>query len=287
LSRNEPTQSPSQYSSSLLMELATRARRVRKALLRAVCEAGSGHCGGALSIVEILCALYFHELRVDPARPCWEQRDRFVLSKGHACAALYAVLAEASFLSDEWTHKLRRIDGSFPGHPDMKGTPGVDMTTGSLGQGISAAVGMALGARLLANGARVYCVIGDGESQSGEVWEAAMSAAHYRLDNLVTFLDYNGLQIDGPVVEVLNIEPVTDKWRAFGWHVLDIDGHDFVQILGALDEARITQRRPTIIVAHTVKGRGVSFMEDAVDYHGKAPGKGELELALKEVEGQP
>ncbi|HAG07678.1 MAG: Transketolase domain protein [Clostridia bacterium 62_21] len=264
--------------------LAARARVIRRHIIRMLGEAGSGHPGGSLSATEIVTALYFGVLRVDPARPDWPDRDRFVLSKGHACPVLYAALAERGFFPVEELLTLRRLGSRLQGHPDMRKLPGVEMSTGSLGQGLSAANGMALAARLDGRDYRVYVLLGDGETQEGQVWEAAMAAAHYRLDNLTAFLDYNGLQIDGPCAEVMEVAPVADKWRAFGWHVLEIDGHDFRQILGAVGEARETRGRPTMVVARTVKGKGVSFMENQVDWHGAAPKGDQVQQALAELE---
>ncbi|MEW6398629.1 MAG: transketolase [Bacillota bacterium] len=267
-------------------ELEGIARRVRHHIVRMVAEAGSGHPGGSLSCADILVALYFRVLHVDPNRPEWPERDRFVLSKGHACPALYAVLAERGFfpIEDLWT--LRRLGSHLQGHPDMRKTPGVEASTGSLGQGLSIGLGMALAARLDAAAWRVYVLLGDGEIQEGQVWEAAMAAAHYRADGLTAILDWNGLQIDGPNDEVMSVRPVAEKWRGFGWGVREIDGHRFPEILDALAWARTVRGRPAIILARTVKGRGVSFMEGQVDWHGKAPSPPQAEQALAEVGGE-
>lgn len=261
------------------------ARRVRRHIVRMIGEAGSGHPGGSLSCADILVALYFGALRIDPRRPEWSERDRFVLSKGHACPALYAVLAERGFfpLDDLWT--LRRLGSPLQGHPDMRKTPGVEASTGSLGQGLSVGLGMALAARLDRADWRVYVLLGDGEIQEGQVWEAAMAAAHYRADNLTAIVDWNGLQIDGPNDQVMSIRPLAEKWRAFGWEVREIDGHDFAQILAGLAWAREVKGRPAILLARTVKGKGVSFMEGQVDWHGKAPSREEMERALAELGG--
>lgn len=264
--------------------LEAKARVIRRHIIRMLGEAGSGHPGGSLSATEIVTSLYFHVMRLDPARPDWPDRDRFVLSKGHACPVLYAALAERGFFPVEELLTLRKLGSRLQGHPDMRKLPGVEMSTGSLGQGLSAASGMALAARLDGRDYRVYVLLGDGEIQEGQVWEAAMAAAHYRLDNLTAFIDYNGLQIDGRCCEVMTVEPVADKWRAFGWHVVEIDGHDFRQILGAVEEARETRGRPTMVVARTVKGKGVSFMENQVDWHGTAPKGAQVEQALRELE---
>ncbi len=246
--------------------------------------AKSGHPGGSLSAADILAALYFRVLRVDPSRPGWPERDRFVLSKGHAAPALYAALAERGYFPVEELKTLRRIHSRLQGHPDMRKTPGVEASTGSLGQGLSMAGGMALAGRLDGCDWRVYALLGDGECEEGQVWEAAMAAAHYRLDNLTAFLDNNGLQIDGPIEQVMSPNPLNDKWRAFGWHVIEIDGHDFGQILGAVDEAKKTKGRPTMIVARTIKGKGCSFMENEAEWHGKAPSPEQAEQALRDLE---
>ncbi|HZX46852.1 MAG TPA: transketolase [Clostridia bacterium] len=260
------------------------ALRIRRAIIEMTHAAKSGHPGGSLSSVEILTALYFAIMRIDPERPDWEDRDRFVLSKGHASPALYAALALRGYFPEEALLWFRRIDSMLQGHPDMKGTPGVEMSTGSLGLGFSAACGMALAARLDKKDCRVYTLIGDGEAQEGIIWEASMAAAHYRLDNLTAFLDHNGLQIDGPNEEVMSVEPLAAKWRAFGWEVLQVDGHSFGQIMDAVAKAKLAKGRPTMIIAKTTKGKGVSFMENAAGWHGKAPGDQEKDAALKELE---
>jgi transketolase len=256
------------HTPQLCTQIEETARRVRCHILRMLDAARGGHLGGPLSAVDMLCALYFHHMRVDPLRPKWEDRDRFVLSKGHAAVALYATLAEAGYFPQRELFSYRQLGGSLIGHPDMKKTPGVDMTSGSLGIGISTALGMAIGARILSASWRVYCMIGDGESQSGEVWEAAMAAAHYQLDNLTVLLDYNRLQVDGIVAEVMNIEPLRAKWEAFGWHVQQIDGHSVSEILCALDAATRVEGQPQIIIAHTIKGKGYSEAENVVACHG-------------------
>ncbi len=268
-----------------LRELQERALAVRRDIVEMIALAGSGHPGGSLSGVEIACALYFHAMRIRPAEPDWPERDRFVLSKGHAAPLLYAVLAQAGYFPREELKGLRRIDRMLQGHPDAKGTPGVEVSTGSLGQGIAVANGIALAGKLDGRDYRVYVLVGDGELQEGLVWEAAMAAAHYRLDNVTVFVDYNGFQIDGRIQDVMNPDPVPDKWRAFGWHVLEIDGHDFPQILSAIDTARSVQGKPTAVIARTVKGKGISFMENQVGWHGVAPKPDELERALVELAG--
>lgn len=259
------------------------ARRVRWDIVRMVGEAGSGHPGGSLSCADLMVALYFRVLRVDPAQPQWQERDRFILSKGHACPALYAVLAERGFFPREQLWTLRRLGSPLQGHPDMRKTPGVEASTGSLGQGLSIALGMALAGRLDGATWRVYALLGDGELQEGQVWEAAMAAAHYRAENLTAIVDWNGLQIDGPTDAVMRIQPLPDKWRAFGWAVREADGHDFRDILAALDWARRAEGQPAVVLAHTVKGKGVSFMEGKADWHGKAPAGEQIAKALTEL----
>ncbi len=245
----------------------------------------SGHPGGSLSAVEILTALYFDEMNIDPQNPKKEDRDRFVLSKGHAAPVLYSTLSEKGYFDKNELSSLRKIGAMLQGHPDMKGTPGIEMSTGSLGQGFSVACGMAMASKLDNAPWRVYTLLGDGEVQEGLIWEAAMSAAHYKLDNMVAFLDYNGLQIDGEVEKVMNIGPIVDKFKSFGWNVIEIDGHDFDQIFAALDMARETVGKPTMVIAKTVKGKGVSFMENNAGWHGNAPSDSDLEKALAELGG--
>lgn len=263
--------------------LKSTAAKIRLGALEGVHAAASGHPGGSLSIADIMAYLYFEEMRVDPKNPKWEDRDRFVLSKGHTSPALYAALALKGFFDAEEISKLRQVDSFLQGHPDMKGTPGVDMSTGSLGLGISTACGMALAAKLDGKSSRVYTIVGDGESQEGQVWEAAMFAAHYKLDNLCVVIDWNGLQIDGPVAEIMNPTPHDKKLEAFGFHVISIDGHDFEQIEAAFNEARATKGKPTAIIATTVKGKGVSFMENQVGWHGSAPNDEQYEKAVAEI----
>ncbi|WP_334111009.1 transketolase [Thermodesulfitimonas autotrophica] len=264
-------------------ELERKACAIRQDVIRMLATAGSGHPGGSLSAVEILTALYFQVLRVDPRQPDDPERDRFILSKGHACPALYATLAERGFFPLSWLEDLRRLGSPLQGHPDMRKVPGVEMSTGSLGQGLSVGVGMALAGRLRESGYRVYVLLGDGECQEGQVWEAAMAAAHYRLRNLVAIVDRNGLQIDGPTEEVLALEPLADKWKAFGWSVITVNGHDFGELFSAFESVGYA-RRPTAIIARTVKGKGVSFMESQVDWHGKAPNREQGEQALRELQ---
>lgn len=264
-----------------ITQLEETARQLRISIVKALHKSQSGHTGGSLSAIDMVTALYFHKMRHNAADPAWPERDRFVLSKGHAAPALYAALAEAGYFPKEDMMMLRRLGSHLQGHPDSKGTPGVDVCTGSLGQGLSMANGMALGLKADGKDSRVYAILGDGELQEGQVWEAAMAAAHYRLDNLCALVDANNLQIDGEVSRVMNVAPITDKFQAFGWNVLDIDGHDMGAILGALDAAETVKGRPTVIVARTVKGKGVSFFENKASYHGVPPSDEELPRALE------
>ena len=264
-------------------ELQKIATEIRLGVLKSVHAAASGHPGGSLSIADMMAYLYFEEMNIDPKNPKWEDRDRFVLSKGHCAPALYATLAHRGFFPVEELVTLRRFDSRLQGHPDMKGVPGVDMSTGSLGLGISAACGMALRAKADNLSYRVYTAIGDGESEEGQVWEAAMFAAHYKLDNLVCFVDLNGLQIDGKITEVMNPTPHDEKFRAFGWHVIVINAHDFDEIESALAEARTVKGKPTAIIAKSVKGKNVSFMEDRAEWHGQAPKAEQYEAAMAEL----
>jgi len=260
------------------------ALRARKHIVRMTGAAGSGHPGGSLSAVELLTALYFSEMKHFPAEPQRPDRDRFILSKGHGCPALYAMLGMTGYFAEDELIKLRKLGSILPGHPCMLKTPGVDMSTGSLGQGLSAGNGMALAQRLSGHDHRVFVLMGDGEQQEGQVWEAAMTAAHYKLDNVVGLVDYNGMQIDGTVDEVMEIAPLAAKWRAFGWEVFEIDGHKLDQVLNALDMARQIIGRPSMIVARTVKGKGVSFMEHNLKFHGNAPTDEEVATALQELD---
>ena len=266
-----------------ITNLQQRAKAIRRHIIKMLCEAGSGHPGGSLSAADIMSVLFFEVMKLDPEKPDWPERDRFVLSKGHAAPVLYAALAEKGFLPVEELLTLRKLGSRLQGHPDMKRLPGVEMSTGSLGQGLSAANGMAMGLRLDGGNPRVYALLGDGEVQEGQIWEAAMAAAHYKLDNLTAFLDYNNLQIDGPVETVMGVAPLADKWRAFGWHVIEIDGHNIPQILAAVEEAKATKGQPTMVVARTTKGKGVCFMENQAGWHGNAPKPEQAEEALKEL----
>ncbi len=259
------------------------AAQIRLDILEEVHAASSGHPGGSLSIADIITYLYFEEMNVDPKNPKWDGRDRLVLSKGHTAPALYAALAEKGFFSRDELKGLRHVDSFLQGHPDMKGTPGVDMSTGSLGLGFSSACGMALAAKIDGKDFRTYAIIGDGESEEGQIWEAAMFAAHYKLDNLCAVFDWNGLQIDGPVAEVMNPTPHDKKLEAFGFHVISIDGHDFNAIADAFAEAKTVKGKPTAIIAKTVKGKGVSFMENQVGWHGSAPNDEQYAVAVSDI----
>lgn len=263
--------------------LKEQAKEIRKDIVTMIGQAKSGHPGGSLSAAEILTYLYFEEMNIDPKNPKWEDRDRFVLSKGHAAPVLYAALARRGYFPVEELSTLRKIGSHLQGHPDMNKVPGVDMSTGSLGTGFSAATGMALACKLDQKENYVYTLLGDGELQEGQVWEAAMSAAHYKLDNLIAFVDNNGLQIDGNIDDVLSPNPIDAKFAAFGWHVLTIDGHDFRQIAAAVAAAKAEKGRPTMIVAKTVKGKGVSYMENQAGWHGSAPNEEQVAAALTEL----
>lgn len=274
-------------------DLRLAAARSRLLAVDAVHEAASGHPGGSLSCMDVLTALYFNEMNIDPARPQWEDRDRFVLSKGHCAPALYATLAQRGFFPVEDLKLLRSIKAHLSGHPDMRHVPGVDMSTGSLGQGLSTAVGMAIAAKLKGKDYRTYVICGDGELAEGQIWEAAMAAAKWKLDNLCVFVDVNGLQIDGKTADVMPTEPLDKKFEAFNWNVLKADGHDMDAILDALKKARELKGAPTVVIVSTVKGKGVSFMENQAGWHGKAPNdeqfeqaKAELEAVIKELEAK-
>lgn len=264
-------------------DLVNVTKKMRAHIVEMLAAAGSGHPGGSLSATDIIATLYFKHMHVDPGNPLWEDRDRFVLGKGHAAPALYAALAMRGFFPEEELITLRKIGSRLQGHPCRTETPGVDMSTGSLGQGLSVANGMALAGRLDGRDYYVYCIMGDGELQEGQVWEAAMSAAHYRLDHIIAFVDHNGLQIDGPNSQVMNVEPIDEKFRAFGWNAMRIDGHDLDAIDAAIIAAKATEGKPTVIVCETVKGKGVSFMENVVDWHGVAPNAEQAKRALAEL----
>lgn len=264
-----------------IADLEEKARRLRVAIVKTLHKSQSGHTGGSLSAIDMVCALYFHKMRHNPQDPSWDGRDRFVLSKGHAAPALYVTLAECGYFPVEDLMMLRRLGSHLQGHPDSKGTPGVDVCTGSLGQGLSMANGMALGLKLDGKENRVYAVLGDGELQEGQIWEAAMAAGHYKSDNLCALIDANGLQIDGDVSKVMNVASIGDKFKAFGWNVIEIDGHDMGQIISALDQAEAHKGAPTAIVAKTVKGKGVHLFENKASYHGVTPNDEELPEALR------
>lgn len=254
-----------------IQSIREKAKVIRRHIITMIGEAGGGHPGGSLSSVEIATALYFQVMRINPNEPKDLERDRFILSKGHASALLYAVLAERGYFPVNQLATFRKPWGKLAGHPDMRKVPGVDMTTGSLGQGLSVAIGMALAAKYDKRDNRVYALLGDGEIQEGQVWEAAMAASHFKLDNMTAFIDNNGLQIDGCTAEIMGVEPLADKWKGFGWHVIAIDGHDIGQILAAVEEAKRVKGKPTMVIAKTIKGKGVCFMEGKVEWHGKAP----------------
>jgi transketolase len=275
-----------------LAKLESIAREGRAQIIRMLTHAGSGHPGGSLSVIDILTTLFFNRLRYDPARPRWEDRDRFVLSKGHCVPAQYYCMAKAGFFPMERLITLRKLGSPLQGHPDRVMLPGIEAATGSLGQGLSVAMGMALGLKLAGKRARVYCVVGDGEIQEGQIWESLMSAPSlgapdHHVDNLCVILDYNGIQLDNFVKKILDVEPVTDKLKAFGWPVLEVNGHDIAQVDKALDQAEATRGGPTFIVAHTIKGKGVSFMENDPEWHGKAPKPEEAVRAIREIAGSP
>lgn len=267
-----------------LVRLTEISKNTRKLILETVAEAGSGHPGGSLSAVEILVTLYFYKMKRDPKNPSWEDRDRFILSKGHASPLLFSILAQAGYFPIEELKTFRKINSRLQGHPDFK-APGVEYPGGSLGIGLSVAVGMALAARLDNKSHRIYTLLGDGELQEGQVWEAALTAAKYRLDNLTAIVDRNGIQQDGLTEQIMPLEPLAAKWKAFNWNVIQIDGYNFEQIINALEKAENTINRPTVIIAHTTKGKGVSFMEWSPEWHGKAPKKESLEKIIKEELG--
>jgi len=265
-------------------ELERMAKRLRRHVITMIATAGSGHPGGSLSAADIVTSLYFKIMRHDPKNPQWPDRDRFILSKGHAAPILYAALAECGYFPINELSTLRKLDSRLQGHTDRLLTPGVEMSSGSLGQGLSFGIGIALASKLDARDYQVYVLLGDGECDEGQIWEAAMAAAHYKIDNLTAIVDYNEIQLAGRTCDIMNLEPLADKWRSFNWHVLDINGHDINQILQATKKAKEIKQRPTVIIAHTIKGKGVSFMENNVDFHGKAPTPEETERALKELE---
>ena len=265
-------------------ELEIMAKKVRKGIIEAVYSNNSGHPGGSLSIADILTVLYFKEMNINPKNPKWEDRDRLVLSKGHCSPALYSCLANRGYFPVEDLKTFRNINSYLQGHPDMKNIPGVDMTTGSLGQGLSSANGMAIAGKMEGKNYRVYCILGDGEIEEGQIWEAAMTSAKYKLDNLCVIVDNNNLQIDGTIEEVMRPYPIDEKFKSFGFQIINIDGHNIREIIDALDVAKNVKEKPVCIIAKTIKGKGISYMENKAEWHGKAPNEEQYELALKELE---
>jgi len=267
-----------------VIELEKTAAGLRRDVIDMIYHAGSGHPGGSLSSADIVTALYWHAMKVDPARPDWEDRDRLVLSKGHAAPIVYAALARKRFFPAESLHTLRHLGSILQGHPDCRKTPGIDMTSGSLGQGLSVALGMALGARQARKDFHVYCLLSDGETQEGMVWEAAMATSHYQVGNLIAIVDRNNLQVDGWVNEVMSIEPYGDKWRAFGWDVRELDGHDLAALCQTLDDVRLERARPSVLICRTIKGKGVSFMENVMEWHASPITKDLRDRAIEELQ---
>jgi transketolase len=266
-----------------LEELQSTAKRVRREIIEMIGAAGSGHPGGSLSAVELIVELYFDYMRIDPKNPKWPDRDRFILSKGHAAPVLYAVMAEAGYTPIDKLNTLRKLGSIYQGHPDIRFIPSLEASTGSLGEGLSLALGMGFAARMDGRPYRTYVMLGDGEVQEGQIWEAAMAGAFHKLDNVVCIVDHNLIQLDGFVKDIMDIEPLADKWRAFGWHTIELDGHDFPAVQDAYREAEATKGKPTCIVAHTIKGKGVSFMENNPKFHGTAPTPAEVQMALQEL----
>ncbi len=271
------------YTDKQVKELEQKAKEIRRLIIQMLAKAGSGHPGGSLSATDLISALYFAVLRHNPKDPHWPDRDRFHMSKGHCCPLWYAVLAESGYFPKDKLWTLRQLGSILQGHPDRQ-APGVESASGSLGQGLSVALGMSLSAKIDNKDYRIYVLLGDGEIQEGNIWEAAMACSHYKRDNLCAMLDYNGFQIDGKIADVMGLEPIVAKWQAFGWHTIEIDGHNMKEILSGYEEAKTVKGKPSIIIAHTIKGKGVSFMENVVDFHGRAPTKEEAEKALKELE---
>ena len=264
-------------------ELQVLAKKLRRNIVTMIAKANSGHPGGSLSSVEIVTTLYFHVMQYNPAECNWAERDRFILSKGHAAPVLYATLAECGYIPEKELDTLRQIDSRLQGHTECRLVPGIEMSAGALGQGLSFSIGAALAARLDKLTHRIYVLMGDGECDEGQVWEAAMAASHFKLDNLTAVVDNNGIQLDGWNKDIMTIEPFNKKWAAFGWNVIEADGHDFNQLIAAFDKAKLVKGQPTVIIAHTIKGKGVSFMENNPDFHGKAPNPEQLKIALKEL----
>lgn len=263
--------------------LRHKAEEVRYDVIDMISHSSKGHPGGALSAADIVTTLYFYEMRVNPDNPKWDNRDRFILSKGHACPVLYSVLAERGFFDKSELRTLRKLNSHLQGHPDMNKTPGIDMSSGSLGQGLSVGLGMALSAKLMHKDYHIWVLLGDGELQEGSVWEAAMAASKWQTNNLTAIVDMNGLQSDGKVDDKMSLQPISEKWKSFGWEPIEIDGHDIDQIIAALDYTRNHWGKPKVIIAHTIKGKGVSFMENVTEWHGKAPTMEEAEKALNEI----
>jgi transketolase len=272
-----------QYSQVQIKGLEEKAKQIRRLIIQMLAKAGSGHPGGSLSSTDLITALFFSVLRHNPKDTHWPDRDRFHMSKGHCCPLFYAVLAESGYFPKDQLWTLRQLGSILQGHPDRR-TPGVEVASGSLGQGLSVALGMSLAAKIDKRDYHVYVLLGDGEIQEGNIWEAAMACSHYKCDNVCAMLDYNGFQIDGKTKDIMDLEPLAKKWQAFGWHTIEIDGHNMKEILSAYEEAKGIKGKPSIIIARTIKGKGVSFMENVVDFHGRAPTKEEAEKALKELE---
>jgi transketolase len=270
-------------TASSISEMETMAKTLRRHIITMIGKANSGHPGGSLSAVEIVAALYFRVLRHDPDNPRWPERDRFILSKGHAAPVLYAALIECGYLAADQLLTLRQLDSCLQGHTDCHLTAGVEMSAGSLGQGLSFAVGVSLSARLDSLPYKVYVLLGDGECDEGQVWEAAMAAANFKTDNIIAIVDRNGIQLDGWTKDIMNIEPFADKWKGFGWEVFEVDGHNISKVVETLEKAKAVKGKPSVVIAHTIKGKGVSFMENNPDFHGKAPTPAEVEKALQEV----
>jgi transketolase len=271
-------------TTSNVADLAALCKSMRREVIEMITDAKSGHPGGSLSAVEIVVTLFMDVMRHDPANPKWKDRDHFILSKGHCCPILYAVMAECGYCPKDQLNTLRKLGSMYQGHADMRFLPALEASTGSLGQGLSLGVGMGLAARLDQGPSRTYVVLGDGEIQEGQVWEAAMFAGFHKLDNLVAIVDYNRIQLDGFVKDILDLEPLADKWRSFGWHAIEVDGHDIAALQKAFAEAATTKGQPTVLIAHTVKGKGVSFMENDCDWHGRAPDDEQYAQAIRELE---
>ncbi len=284
---NKSAQSAMDLQTEEVKRLKMIAKELRIWIIKMLTEAGSGHPGGSLSAIDIITVLYFHSLRHRPLEPEWAVRDRFVLSKGHGVPALYAALAKSGYFPMEELMTLRKLGSRLQGHPVVGTLPGIEASTGSLGQGLSIAQGLAMASKMDGDTFRVFCMLGDGETQEGQIWETAMSAPKFGLDNLIVFLDYNKGQIDGPTREIMSIDPIADKWEAFNWHVQEIDGHDIPKILSAIERTRNIKGKPHMIIAHTVKGKGVSFMEDNIGWHGVTPTKEECARAIEELERIP